>query len=142
MKEVPGDIQRRTPAPHALRVGLRRAELPPAAELATFCVGDEALTEAGDSWIRVSWPPARDTLLVLLEEEKGPAHLGFEHAVIVESGFSKVCFLAAYFIARRCGGVVQIRQRANAFAAGAFAERFLEGEDLESRWELAVGKLQ
>lgn len=141
MPELPREIRDRTPAPHGLRVGLRRAELPPAEEMAAFCIGDEALTEAGDSWIRVSWPPARDTLLVLLEEEKGPVHLGFEHAVIVESGLSKVCFLAAYFIARRCGGVVQIRQRVNAFAAGAFAERYLDGEDLESRWERAVGKL-
>ena len=136
--ELPREIRERTPAPHALRIGLRRAELPSGPEVAAFCGGDDAKVESGDAWFRVSWSSARDTLLVLLKEGQGPSHLGFDHALIVESGHSKSCFLAAYFIARRCGGVVQIRQRANALAAGAFAERYLENEDLDGRWSRAV----
>ena len=136
--ELPPEIRNRTPAPHALRVGLRRLELPNSAEVAAFCVDPPASVENDSSWIRVSW--GADRLLVLLEEGKGPAHLGFEHALRVESSFSKACFLAAYFIARRCGGVVQVRQRATVLAAGAFAERFLEGEDLDSRWDRAISR--
>jgi hypothetical protein len=133
--ELPPGIQQRTPAPHALRVGLRRAELPSSVEVASFC--GASADQGGDSWFRLTLP-AGDTLLVLLEVGKGPAHLGFEHAVGVESGLSKACFLAAYFIARRCGGVVQVRQRATVIAAGAFAERYLEGEDLDARWNRAT----
>ncbi|HEU4338471.1 MAG TPA: hypothetical protein VFS19_00245 [Planctomycetota bacterium] len=136
--ELPLEIRDRVPAPHALRVGLRRAELPSRQEVGAFCGGEGASLESGDSWIRVTWGAARDTLLVLLSEGQGPEHLGFDHALIVESSHSKTCFLAAYFIARRCGGVVQIRQRATALAAGAFAERYLEGEDLDDRWSRAV----
>ena len=130
--ELPREIRDRTPAPHALRVGLRRAEMPRVAELSSFCAYPGARAEGDASWIRIEW--GADRLLVLLEEGKGPAHLGFDHALVVESGLAKACFLAAYFIARRCGGVVQVRQRATGLAAGAFAERFLEDEDIEGRW--------
>ena len=136
MAELPKEIRERTPAPHALRVGLRRPEMPRAAELSSFCADPAARAEGDASWIRLAWGP--DTLLVLLEEGKGPAHLGFDHALVVESGLSKACFLAAYFIARRCGGVVQVRQRATGLAAGAFAERYLDDEDLDARWERAT----
>jgi hypothetical protein len=138
MAEIPGEIRDRTPAPHALRVGLRRLELPIPAEVAAFSVDPAASVEEDSSWIRVSW--GADRLLILLEEGKGPEHLGFDHALRVESSFSKACFLAAYFIARRCGGVVQIRQRATVLAAGAFAERYLDGEDLEARWDRATAR--
>ncbi len=136
MGEIPNEIRNRTPAPHALRVGVRRAELPRVAELSAFCADRASRTEGDSSWIRIDWEA--DGLLVLLEEGKGPAHRGFEHALVVESSLSKACFLAAYFIARRCGGVVQVRQRAALLPAAAFAERYLEDEDLESRWGRAV----
>jgi len=136
MSELPRDIRERTPAPHALRVGLRRPELPHASELSSFCAHPASRTEGDGSGIRIEW--GAEQLLVVLEEGKGPAHLGFEHALVVESGLSKACFLAAYFIARRCGGVVQVRQRAELLPAAAFAERFLEDVDLESRWSRAV----
>lgn len=138
MTEWPKEIQERKPAPHALRVGLRRSELPNPAEVAAFCVDPPTSIEDESSWIQVSW--GSDRMLILLEEGKGPAHLGFEHALLIESGISKACFLAAYFVARRCGGVVQIRQRATVFAAGAFASRYLEGEDLEARWDRAIAR--
>ena len=134
MPTLPVEIRDRTPAPHALRVGLRRAELPSAAEVATFCGGTVEKVEA--AWFRLTLPTG-DALLALLEEAKGPAHVGFEHAVVVESGLSKACFLAAYFIARRLGGVVQARQRSTVLAAGAFAERYLEGVYLDARWDRA-----
>jgi len=119
---------------------LRRPELPKAGELAAFCAQDGSpAVEGGPAWIRLAWRPGLDTLLVLLDEGKGPAHLGFDHALLVESGLAKACFLAAYFIARRCGGVVQVRQRAKGLAAGAFAERYLDDEDLDARWERATG---
>ncbi|HKS16576.1 MAG TPA: hypothetical protein VJU16_04635 [Planctomycetota bacterium] len=102
--------------------------------MAAFCGGEGASLESGDSWVRLTWGAARDTLLVLLAEDQGPESFGFDHALIVESSHSKSCFLAAYFIARRCGGVVQVRQRAELIPATAFAERYLEGEDLEERW--------
>ena len=136
--ELPRELRDRVPAPHALRVGLRRSELPDSDEVAAFCVDPPLSVENDAAWIRVSW--GADRLLILLEEGKGPAHLGFEHALLIESGVSKACFLAAYFIARRCGGVVQIRQRATALAAGAFAERYLDGEDLEARWDRATAR--
>jgi len=132
MTELPRDIRDRTPAPHALRVGLRRPELPRASELSSFCADPASRAEGGGSWIRIEWGAER--ILVVLEEGKGPAHLGFEHALVVESGQSKACFLAAYFIARRCGGVVQVRQRSELLPAAAFSERYLEDEDLEARW--------
>jgi len=138
MSDLPKAIRERTPAPHALKVGLRSAKLPSREEVGSFCGVEGAALESGDAWIRVTWGAARDTLLVLLAEGQGPEHLGFDHALIVESGHSKTCFLAAYFIARRCGGVVQIRQRATALAAGAFAERYLEDEDLDQRWSRAT----
>jgi|SRR6266850_7792134 len=141
MTDLPKEIRERTPAPHALRVGLRRAELPRAAELAAFCAEDRApAAEGGSGWIRLAWRPARDTLLVLLEEGKGPAHLGFDHALVVESGLAKACFLAAYFIARRCGGVVQVRQRAALMPSAAFAEKYLEDENLDARWNRATSR--
>ena len=118
MSELPREVRNRTPAPHALRIGLRRAELPSREEVGAFCGGEGASLESGDVWIRVTWGAARDTLLVLLVEGQGPEHLGFNHALIVESSHSKSCFLAAYFIARRCGGVVQIRQRDRGLAIG------------------------
>lgn len=81
----------------------------------------------------MAWPP--DHLLVVLEEKPGP--LGFDYTLLVESTRSKTCFLAAYFVARRCGGVVQVRQR-GAIPATAFSERYLEDEDLDSRWTRAT----
>jgi hypothetical protein len=134
---LPPDIRDRTPAPHALRVGLRRAEMPSAAELAAFC-SLESKGEESAGWMRLAVPPGRDMLLVFLQEGRGPVERGFEHALVVESGFSKACFLAAYFIARRCGGVVQVRQRAAILPAAAFAERYLDDEDLDSRWSRAI----
>ena len=130
---MPPEIRDRTPAPHALRVGLRRPELPSGWELAAFCDSARPAEESGVAWIRLIWPP--DRLLVLLEEVSGP--MGFDHSLLVESTRSKTCFLAAYFIARRCGGVIQARKRA-ALPAAAFSERYLEGEDLDSRWTRAT----
>ena len=132
--ELPGEIRDRVPAPHALRVGLRQPLMPSAAEMASFC-GLEGKSEAGAAWIKIAWS---DSLLVLLEEGKGPIHLGFEHALVVESGLSKACFLGAYFIARRCAGVIQVRQRAAILPAAAFAEKYLEDEDLDARWARAT----
>lgn len=139
MVELPREIRDRERVPHSLRVGVRRAELPPVAELAAFCTrGAAPSVESGEAWIRVAWEATRERLVVLLEEDRGPAAGGFDHALVVESGASKACFLAAYFIARRCGGVVQVRQRAELLPAAAFAERFLEDEDLEARWGRAT----
>ena len=134
---LPKEIRERMPAPHALRIALREARLPAASEVAAF-FGDAASGEAGEVWFRVTLAPGRDTLLVLLEEGRGPGHSGFDHSLLVESGLSKACFLAAYFIARRCGGVIQVRQRAVILPAEAFAERYLDGEDLGARWARAV----
>jgi len=111
--------------------------MPSATEIAAFCLL-ESKEEGGAAWMRLAVPPGRDMLLVILEEGKGPATFGFEHALVVESGLSKACFLAAYFIARRCGGVVQVRQRAAILPATAFAERYLDDEDLDCRWARAI----
>jgi len=138
--ELPKEIRDRKRAPHALKVALRRSGLPPAAELAAFCVeGEPPATEGGPGWLRFAGVGTLDTLLVLLVEGGGIPGSGFEHVVVVESGSSKACFLAAYFIARRCGGLIQVRQRSASLAAAAFAERYLEDEDLDPRWERATG---
>jgi hypothetical protein len=140
MTELPKEIRDRTPAPHALRVGLRRPDLPVAAELAAFCVeGEPPPTHGGSAWLRFALGGSQDTLLVLLVEGGGIPGSGFDHFLVVESGSAKACFLAAYFIARRCGGVIQVRQRAAGLAAAAFAERYLEDTDLEARWMRATG---
>jgi hypothetical protein len=132
---LPPEIRERTPAPHALRVALRKPEMPAADEVSAFL--DAAPGDSGDAWFRISLS-GRDTLLLLLEEGQGPGHSGFDHSLLVESGWSKACFLAAYFIARRCGGVIQIRQRASVLPAEAFAERYLDREDLDARWTRSV----
>ena len=133
---LPDAIRSRTPAPHALKVGLRAGHLPSVDELAEFCGTDAGAIESGDGWIRVSF--ARDTVLVLAEEGVEPMREGFDYGVRVESSRSKLCFLAAYFVARRLGGVVQVRNRSVILPAAAFAERYLEGEELEARWSRAV----
>jgi hypothetical protein len=115
---------------------LRTGDLPQATELAAFCGVEATSIESEDSWIRVSF--ARDTVLVLAEEGVEPMREGFDHGLRVESSQSKLCFLAAYFVARRMGGVVQVRNRSVILPAAAFAERFLDGEDLEARWTRAV----
>jgi hypothetical protein len=134
--DLPPEIRDRTPAPHSLRVGIRRADLPSGPELAAFFERDTIpAVEIGAAWIRLTWAPGRDHVLVVLEETAGP--MGFDHALTVESTRSKSCFLAAYFVARRCQGVVQVRQR-GAVAAAAFAEKYLDDEDLDKRWECAI----
>ena len=137
--ELPKEIRDRTPGPHALRIGLRRPQLPPAVELAAFCAeGALPAVEGGDLWIRFALPGTGDTLLVVQEQELPPGGQGFDHFLAVESGSAKACFLAAYFIARRCGGVVWIRKKAQALAASAFGDQFLVDTDLEERWEKAT----
>jgi hypothetical protein len=133
---LPESIRDRTPAPHALKVGLRTGRFPSVDELAGFCGTDAGAIESGDGWIRVSF--ARDTVLVLAEEGVEAMRAGFDHGLRVESSRSKLCFLAAYFVARRMGGVVQVRNRSVVLPAAAFADRFLDGEDLEARWTRAV----
>lgn len=125
--------------PHALRIGLRGPQLPPAEELAAFCAeGSAPAIERGAVWFRFALPGTGDTLLVVREEGLPSAGRGFDHFLAVESGSAKMCFLAAYFIARRCGGVVWIRKRAKALAASAFGDQFLVDADLEKRWERAT----
>jgi len=137
--ELPKEIRDRKRAPHALKVALRRSDLPLAAELASFCAeGEPPPTQGGPGWLRFALVGSQDTLLVLLVEGGGIPGSGFDHIVVVESGSAKACFLAAYFIARRCGGVVQVRQRSASLAAAAFAERYLEDEDLDPRWDRAT----
>jgi len=138
--ELPREIRDRKRAPHALKVALRRSDLPAASELASFCVeGEPPPTEGGPGWLRFGLVASQDSLLVLVVEGGGIPGSGFEHVLVVESGSAKACFLAAYFIARRCGGVIQVRQRSVSLAAAAFAERYLEDEDLDLRWERATG---
>lgn len=119
-----------------MKVGLRIAGLPRPDEVAAFCGSDAPATESGTAWIRLTF--ARDILLVLAEEGSETLQKGFDHGLRVESSQSKLCFLAAYFVARRMGGVVQVRNRSVILPAAAFAERFLDGEDLEARWTRAV----
>lgn len=140
MADLPKEIRDRERGPHALRVGLRRPQLPPADELAAFCAeGAPPAVEGGDLWIRFALPGTGDMLLVVQEEELPAGGQGFDHFLAVESGSAKACFLAAYFIARRCGGVVWIRKKAQAMAASAFGDLYLEDADLEERWARATG---
>jgi len=139
MEDLPKAIRDRKRGPHALRVGLRRPQLPQAGELASFCSeGDPPPVEQGDLYLQFALPGSGDMLLVVQEEDLPPGGQGFDHFLSVESGSAKACFLAAYFIARRCGGVVWIRKKAQALAASAFGELYLEDADLDGRWSRAT----
>ena len=132
---LPKEIQERPPSPHALTVWTRREGLPEAGEIARFCGLERA--GAGEGWFRAAAPP--ESLLVFLPEAPEPVVPGFAHAVVVESGTSRLCFLAAYFAARRGGGVVWIQKRVQAYAAAQFGEVYLSDGDLEARWARALG---
>jgi len=134
---LPREIKERKRAPHRLTVWRRSAEFPDPGELLKFLGGSGGRSQ-GEEWMRLAPEGTVESVLVFRPEDEERTAPGFEHPLVVESASSRLCFLAAYFMARRQAGVVWVQKRARAYAPAAFAELFLGDADVEASWDRAV----